>query len=144
MDLRKDGLFSTADAIIGKLRDQYPIEEVSVPKVWVTTFGVSIGDLLESGELPSSAPRDYVNLCDWLEKDLADRLLKSPTKSFRFSEQYRDGEALSVRVAFRWDPEKTPLDFGDIGWWEVLEIEEFAEVYPNQSGEDFLSVGSTR
>lgn len=141
INLRKEGIFSSADTIIKKLREHYPMEEISVPKVWVATFGVVIENLLEKNEFPSSAPRDYVHLCDWLEKDLVKRILESPIQNFELPEaSHRDGETLSIRIAFEWDPEKYTLDFGDIGWWEVLEIAEFEEIYSDQSGEDFLNL----
>lgn len=130
INIRKEGIFSTADIICQKLCQHYKRMKISAPKVWVATFGVAIHDILGSNELPPHAPRDYVHLCDWLEKNLVERLSESPTRNLRFLEaSHRDGEALSVRIGFEWDPQKCPLDFGNIGWWEVLEIDEFEEVY---------------
>ena len=135
IDLRKEGILSTADTILKKLREHYPVEEISAPKVWVATFGVVIDELLESKKLPTRAPQDYVHLCDWLEKDLVERISESPVQNFKLSQpSHRDGEGLSVRIVFEWDPEKRPLDFGDIGWWEVLEIAEFEEIHSGQNG----------
>jgi hypothetical protein len=151
IDLRKEGLHSTVDIIIKKLikRPTYPYYcrgdfgisdiEIFVPIVWVASFGVVIEDLLKGHELPSSVPRDYVNLCDWLEKDLMDRLSKSDIKKYKLSEDLRTGETLSIRIAFGWNPEEKPFDFGDIGWWEVLEIAKFEDIYPDQSGKEFLN-----
>ena len=132
IDLRREGLLGTAEIMMTKLRDIYPAEEITVPKVWVATFGLIIEDILENYELPHSAPRDYPHLCDWLENELMDRLSKTSIEALRLLEDARNGETLSVRVGFKWDPEKHPLDFGDIGWWELLELAEFNEIYPDQ------------
>lgn len=140
LDIRRIGIFSTVDKLISKLREHFEDLEKTAPKVWVATFGVNVDDLLISNQLPTSAPSDYVYLCDWLEDDLRKRLSKSSIKDFTFSEPSgRDGETLSVRIAFRWDPEKIPLDFGELEWWEVLEIDEFERIYPDENGDKFLS-----
>ncbi len=138
IDVRKEGLLGTAEIMMTKLRDIYPAEEVTVPKVWVATFGLIIEDIFKNYELPPSVPRDYAHLCDWLKKDLMDRLSKTSIKPLRLLEDSRDGEALSVRVGFKWDPDKYPLDFGDIHWWEVLEIDAFNKIYPNQDWKEMF------
>lgn len=138
IDLRKEGLLDTVEIMMTKLRYIFPIEEVTVPKVWVTTFGLIIEDLFENYELPPSAPRYYAHLCDWLEKDLMNRLSETSIEASRLLEDSRDGETLSVRVGFRWNPDKDPLDFGDIYWWEVLEIDTFNKIYPNQDWEEIF------
>jgi len=51
----------------------------------------------------------------------------------------RTGETLSIRVAFEWNPGENIFDFGDIGWWEVLEIAKFEDIYPDQSGKECLN-----
>ncbi len=133
VDLRKEGILGTAEIMMKKLRDIYPAEEVVVPEVWVATYGLTIENLLEKYQLPSGVPRDYPHLCDWLEKDLIDPLSKSLSiKTLRLLEDSRNGETLSVRVGFKWNPETHPLDFSDIGWWELLELVEFNEIYPDQ------------
>ena len=114
---------------------------LSVPKVWVATFGLIIEDLLENYKIPHSVPRDYPRLCDWLERDLVDRLSKrsiGSIETLRLLEDERDGKIFSVRVGFKWDPEKHPLDFDDIGWWEFLELDEFNEIYPDQDWKEIF------
>jgi len=130
--LRREGFLNTAEIMMKKLRDIYPAKEVTVPKVWVATFGLIIEGLLENYELPNSVPLDYPHLCDWLERDLMDHLSKTSIRLLKLLEGTRDGEALSVRVRFKCDPEKHPFDFGDIGWWEFLELDEFDKIYPDQ------------
>lgn len=132
IDLRKEGLFSTAAIMVKKLTDIHPIKKVRPPTDWVAAFGLIIEDLMENYELPASIPRFYPHLCDWLEEDLMKRLSKSPLVGLRILEDSRDGETVSIRVGFKWDPEKAPLDFGDIGWWEVLEVAPFESIYPSQ------------
>jgi len=138
IDLRKEGLLDTAEIMMKKLRNIYPTEEVTVPKVWVATFGLIIEDLFENYELPPAAPRDYPQLCDWLEKDLMRRLSHTSIEKIRLLEDSRDGETLSVRIGFKWDPDKHSLDFGDIYWWEVLEIDTFNRIYPNQDWKELF------
>lgn len=138
IDLRKEGFLDTAEIMMRKLRDIYPAKEVTVPKVWIATFGLVIDDLLKNYELPHSVPRDYPHLCDWLEKDLMDYLSKTSIESLRLLEGVRDGETLTVRMGFRWNSEKYPLDFGDIGWWEFLELDEFNKIYPDQDWKEIF------
>lgn len=141
IDLRKEGLLSTVDIMMRKLRDIYPIEEVTAPIVWVATFGIVIEDLIENYELPASAPPTYAHLCDWLEEDLMKRLSKSPLEAFTLLEDSRNGETLSVRVGFKWNHDKIPLNFGDIGWWEILEIAEFESIYAGQDWKEIFKEG---
>lgn len=138
IDLRKEGIFGSVDILIEKLRQIYPIEEMIVPKVWVATFAVIIEDIFENYELPPSVPRDYAYLCDWLEKDLMNRLSKTSIEVLKLLEDSRDGETFSVRVGFKWDADKYPLDFGNIDWWQVLEIDEFNEIYPDQDSREIF------
>ncbi|UCG66682.1 MAG: toll/interleukin-1 receptor domain-containing protein [Deltaproteobacteria bacterium] len=86
IDLRKEGIFRTVDILIEKLREIYPIEEMIVPKVWVATFGLIVEDIFENYELPSSVPRDYGHLCNWLEKDLMKSLSKTSIEALRLLE----------------------------------------------------------
>lgn len=138
IDLRKEGFLDTAEIMMKKLRDIYPAKEVTVPKVWIATFGLVIDSLLKNYELPHSVPRDYPHLCDWLEKNLMDYLSKTSIESLRLLEGVRDGETFTVRMGFRWDSEKYPLDFGDIGWWEFLELDEFNKIYPDQDWKEIF------
>jgi len=139
VDLRKEGILETADIIMKKLRDVYPAEKVVVPKAWVATFGLIIENLLKNYQLPSDVPRDYPYLCDWLEKDLIYRLSKGLSiEALKLLEDSRNGETLSVRVRLKWDPETQPLDFNDIGWWELLELTEFDEIYSDQDWKEIF------
>lgn len=136
IDLRKEGLLETVEIMMKKLRSIYSAEEVRLPKVWVATFGLIIEDILETNKLPDSVPQDYPYLCNWLENDLINRLYNGSVKEVKLLEDERDGEILSVRVGFKWDPDKCPLDLGDIGWWELLELVEFEEIYVGQNWKD--------
>ena len=125
INLREEGLLDSVEILMRKPRDIYPTEELIVPKFWIATFGLIIEDTLKNYKLPLSVPRDYPHLCDWLEKDLMDRLSKTSNEELRLLEDERDGETLSVRVGFKWDSEKHPLDLVEIDWWEFLELAEF-------------------
>ncbi|OGO51875.1 MAG: hypothetical protein A2148_05980 [Chloroflexi bacterium RBG_16_68_14] len=112
-------------AIGGGLRLRAPPH----PETWVATFGLNVDELLSAGLLPDSAPTDYVSLCDWLEQDLLLRL-RSPVRNARQTEaSARNGETLSVRLAFEWVPREEALTFGDLGWWETLEVVPIEYIY---------------
>lgn len=132
IDLRSKGLVATVQLLIKKLSEHYPPEIVRTPEHWVATFGVTIENLYENFELPASAHGDYAHLCDWLEEDLMRRLSITDLDGLEVLEDSRDGECLSVRIGFKWNPDKDSLDFGDIAWWEVLEVAEFSQIYPDQ------------
>jgi len=96
IDLRKEGIFSTAEMMIKKLTDIKPIEKVDLPRDWVAAFGIVIEDLMENYELPASAHGQYAYLCDWLEEDLMKRLSKSHLRCLRLLEDSRNGETLRM------------------------------------------------
>jgi len=111
--------------------------QVMTPLVLIATFGLTIEEVLASGELPSNVPTDYPQLCDWLEEDLR-RRLQDRIGDFQYTEaSKRDGEILSVRIAFQWQSRDRQPDFGDIEWWSVLELAPFEDVYPGQDASDF-------
>ena len=133
------------DIFLQKFHTCFPDRVPAWPELWVATFGLAIEELLENWELPPSAPRgypiplQYVYLCDWLEKDLDERLRAGPIKEFSYPEaSQRTGETLSVRIAFKWRPTEEPLDFGELEWWEVLEVVPFEQVYPAENARQFL------
>ena len=96
---------------------------------WVVTFGVAI-ESLEEWSLPPEAPYDYADLCDWLTGELMDRLSRTSLQKLQITEDARSGEGLSVRLSFEWNPDDGSLNFGDLGWWELLELLPYDEVYP--------------
>ena len=71
-----------------------------------------------------------------LERHLAD-LLKRLQRRECIHDVYvtddgRDGECFTVRVAFRWTEKDGPLDFGDVKWWSVLELDPYEEVFGDE------------
>lgn len=138
IDLRKEGILGSAELIATKLTEVYGHERVPGPKVWVVTFGVAMDQLRSEHELPSCAPSGYPRLCDWLEEDLMIRLSASRLKRLKLLEDSRTGETLSARIGFELDPEEDPFEFGDMGWWELLELCEFSEAYPDQDPDETL------
>ena len=125
IDLRKHSVNEVADLLIEKLTGQTKIEVVH----WIATFGLLIEDVLESGNLPVTAPTYYPHLCDWLTEDLLIRLEGSPISDIRMIEDSRDGETFSVRIEFKWKPQEVPLEFSILNWWEVLEVLPYNRVY---------------
>ena len=118
-DLLIEKLGGSADALARQLGEQ----------TWVAAFGLLIQDLLDSEDLPPGAPSGYARLCDWLTEDLEGRLARTPLGDPRLTEDARNGETFSLRVAFEWAPFKGPLEFGGLGWWELLELLPHDQVY---------------
>jgi len=131
LDLREYTVKEVAQILADKLL--WP--EIGLPvhlasNEWVATFGVLIHELVSDPDLPADAPKQYPLLCDWLEQDLMARLESLLFENQHMMESGRNGETLSVRVAFDWNPGHAPLEFGDLGWWEVLEVLPLGPVYP--------------
>jgi 5-methylcytosine-specific restriction endonuclease McrA len=95
----------------------------------VVAFSTNPGALLASGALPKSAGDTYVTACDWLEEDLlfsVSSLL--PTLAEQTEASARNGETLSVRIAFgNFDLDQ--LDRLDHPNWDIFEIANFSELY---------------
>lgn len=129
LDLRRISLNEVAEILIHKRAGStVAITHPRRNQDWVATFGLRMEDL-GGGELPPEAPSDYASLCDWLTEELMDRLNQTSLLVIRFIEDARDGETLSVRVSFKWNPSEGALDFGEMGWWEPLELLPYDEVY---------------
>jgi hypothetical protein len=125
IDLRKHSVDDVAGILLEKLTGTAWTEVVR----WVAAFGLLVEEVLESGNLPPTAPTDYPHLCDWLAEDLLTRLQDSSISNSWITEDSRDGEAFSVRIAFEWKSQEVPLDFGVLDWWEVLEVLPYDRVY---------------
>jgi RNA polymerase sigma factor (sigma-70 family) len=110
---------------------------------FVATFGLGIEEVLASRGLPPNAPTEYPHLCDWLEVDLRERLRDAIGEFRQVGPSKRDGETLSVRITFEWQQDGLP-ELEPLGWWSVLELAPFEEVYPGQDVAHFwdqLSAG---
>jgi len=116
----KDDVMAVLSSIPPKQEHYEPI---------VVTFSLNIDEMLRKGLQTTELPTDYPSLCDWLEKDLIKLLSSLLTCSFYYPEpSQRSGETLSVRLAF------LQLNFNELDeftspWWEILEIQYYAEVY---------------
>ena len=129
IDLNRISLDKAVDCLVSKLL----ISTTSTPdgprvQDWVAAFGILMENL-EDEPMPPGAPRDYAHLCDWLIGDLMDRLKETSLRKLRIAEDARNGETLSVRVSFEWNPTEGALDFGELEWWELLELLPYDEVY---------------
>ncbi|WP_375773125.1 hypothetical protein NR798_20285 [Archangium gephyra] len=95
----------------------------------VVCFSINVMELLESNTLPNDAPNEYPPLCDWLEKNLSDKVRTEITSPCVQTEPSgRNGETLSVRMAF-WNLDVTALEKASLGDWQVLEVMPFSEIY---------------
>jgi hypothetical protein len=124
IDLGERSLEQVADLLLQKVRETHRGEVTH----WVATFGILIEEVLSSDQLPRTAPTDYAHLCDWLVEDLFARLRRY-AGSPQLTEDSRNGESFSVRVAFDWNPQEHPLEFAAMGWWELLEVVPYDDVY---------------
>ena len=135
LDLRTMELLEVANVLIAKLEASFVSRE-SEPqsREWVATFGMLL-EKLEEEELPVNAPRDVPMLYDWLTEDLMERLGQTSMPHVQILEDLRDGEQLSIRLGFEWDLSKEALNFGDLGWWELLELAPHEDVFGCTDGE---------
>src|SRR6266536_1796879 len=109
----------------------------------VITFGLNVTELGKAGKLPKKAGENYAAICDWLEKDLLFRLSGVLPALFSQTEASgRNGETLSVRIAF-WNLDFDRLDQLNLSNWEILEVENFSELY-DTSPDDFLAKAVVR
>ena len=127
-DVREQSIEQIADVLLAKLRDRMMGVGLA-PSEWVGTFGVLVEEVLENWDIPVEV-RCYPVLCDWLEQDLIARLQSTDLQDLYQPEaSQRDGECLSVRIAFRLQGVPETLDFGELAWWDLLELAPFRTVY---------------
>ena len=134
LDLRCMRLEEVADILVRKLEASQGKFDTSVKKgEWVATFGLRLEDLDEQ-ELPQEAPSDTPWLYQWLTDDLMKQLAHGSLSSAQVIEDLRTGETLSVRLSFVWDPSKGALDFGEMAWWDLLELSPYDAIYGGEKG----------
>ena len=134
LDLRCHPVNKVTDLLIEKLGgSMLAMARQPGEQTWLAAFGLLIQDLLGDENLPPETPLDYARLCDWLTEDLKGRLVQTALVAPRLTEDARDGETFSLRVAFEWDPSKGPLKFGDLEWWELLELLPKDQIYDSAS-----------
>ncbi len=130
LDLREHSINEIVAILAEKAQSAGVAPRILQSQTWVATFGLHMDDLHESKLLPPDAPSQYFQLCDWLEHDLIDRLESVGIQDLRLPEESsRNGETLSVRIAFEWSADRGPLEFGDLAWWNVLEVQPFDVIY---------------
>ena len=130
LDLRQLTLDQVADILVRKLNGSRARLDTKPAKGdWVATFGLNMEDV-HAHQLPPDAPSNTPQLYDWLFDDLIKRLNKRTSlQPVRATEDLRTGETLSVRVKFVWDPICGALDFGNMVWWQLLELAPYTAVY---------------
>ena len=129
VDLRHHTLDTVADLLIEKLAGSTIQARPYGDQTWVAAFSLPTQNLLDSKDLPPDAPLDYANLCDWLTETLKARLASTSLVNPRLTEDARNGETFGLRVTFEWGPARGPMEFGDLGWWELMEVLPYEEVY---------------
>ena len=103
----------------------------------VATFGLIVEEVWTSELLPPGVPTGYTRLCDYLEEYIQG-YLQDGTDDLQYPEaSKKDGGILSVRVAFQWHQQNGQPVFDDPGWWSLLELAAFEEIYPGQDAARF-------
>lgn len=113
-----------------------PSEPVSEPLV--IGLCAVVAELHRSGDLPEEAPRAYPQLCDWLERDLLNRLRASvPAVVVPCEASERNGETLAVRLAsWAFDVNRLPGIVAPL--WEITELAPYSEIYESPPDALFL------
>lgn len=133
LDLRGRCLNEVAELLLDKLGGaRVAMTLPQREQNWVATFGLLI-EKLSTEELPPEAPSDYARLCNWLTEELLRRLSQTSLTDLRIIEDARDGETYSIRMSFEWDPSIGPLDFGEMGWWELLELLPYSQLSKSEA-----------
>ena len=89
------------------------------------------------GTTTEAVPEDllalgYPMMCEAAIGRLMDQLNRTEFAPVSLLEDQRDGEALSVRLVFHWNPARMGLSLkADDPWWELLEVVPYdRELYP--------------
>ena len=135
LDLRKMELEEVANILCDKLESvKGPVDISHKRQQWIVAFGLIMKDLEEEGVLPRDAPTEVPALYEWLIEEMVVRLRVGSLSPMQVVEDSRTGETLSVRLSFLWNPNSGPLDFGDLGCWNLLELAPVDDVYDDNDG----------
>ena len=75
----------------------------------------------------------YAGLYGWLTEEVMGRLSRSSLLNHRIIDNDRYEERFTLRVGFKWDTSECPLDLGEMGWWKLLELLLYNQVYDSVS-----------
>ena len=92
----------------------------------VMCFGLIMEDVYQ--DLPEDAPDAPPHIYDWLESGLTQELRKQFGCPLKLWDSQRNGETISVRIAF-WDLDLNKIDNLRLRWWEILEMALHSEIY---------------
>jgi len=124
----ENGYLSIKEVVsfIQNVTQKYPI--ISLEPI-VISFGANVLDYIDSQDLPAELSSNYIKVCDWLEDKLLKIMRKSITSlSAQTEASYRNGETLSLRIAF-WNINLEQLDNISMAPWEILEISYYSDIY---------------
>lgn len=103
----------------------------------VITFGLNLFDAFNKDLIPAEAPigettRQKVALYDWLENQLLEKTTRLTNSSFFYTEaSSRSSETISVRLGFNGLNTNQFLVTFKSDLWKILEVDDFANIYPN-------------
>ncbi len=129
--------FLGLDEAVRFLQESSGASEKKASEPIVATFGLSTLDLKETAVLGKDGA-GYAQMCDRLEERLLARIQRDiPSVSARCEPSERNGESLSIRVAF-WSLDVEHLDHLDLKPWGLLEFGFFSDVYPGRSWQELF------
>lgn len=107
-----------------------PVSEQTGADPWIVAFGVNVFD-----PLPEGAPEQDPELSDWLLERL-EHDLASTGAVFRRVDDERNGETISIRIAF-WIFDLDRITESIEFCWDVLAVQRYSEVFET-SADDLL------
>src|ERR1051326_8855753 len=120
-----EGMRNYLTELTERLEYNRAVEEMENTTEWVITFGTTV-----------TGSSNYPKACDRLIEELTSAL-KESSYGFRLYEEDRDGEGLSLRYAFVWNPADDTFDFPAYPeCWQRLELAPFKSIYPDSDFED--------
>lgn len=145
LELERLGRQSQNEALLVKLASRIESGDLTVPEVvgflernskgtrkpttepLVVCFGL-LSEEIDDSMIPEHVPREYSLVCDFLENDLMCKLQNDIPCLSVITERSRNGETVSIRVAF-WNLDLEHLERTDFGPWQVHEVAYYSEIY---------------
>lgn len=117
----------TLQEVVGFLKQTTAGRAERTTEPVVISFGILL-ERLDGVAMPAGAPTEFPALYDWLAADLIARIRREIPSLCLMTEDDRNGETQSVRIAF-WNVEIERVDAVDIAPWELLDVAHFSDLY---------------
>lgn len=106
-------------------------------RYWILSFGLNDKTLYESEELEEHPDWSYPKVCDFLTDSLTKQIAKFYPGAF-CTEDLRDGEILSVRIAIKKNRADDSLQIKGFEPWELLEVAPFKDIYSDDDPKELF------